>query len=706
MRKPSIFISFFICILSCSINPIFSQESTSVESPMPKQEMEYFYSVFSDSTYLAPTSFQTETLQTAELIYGVTMGWRPDQPSEDELKMVTEKTWDHYQDLISVYPTIKTVVTNDNKFNVVSVPENINATVGLLGLWMIEVENQSTSTLNLEPIIKEFGATGRAPVMVNSGDTLPILLPIAFNGMIDSVTLNIFDHGSSGLALETSVPVKVHQPVKVSGKAGLASTKEAFPSRVYALGSDGIYRHAMKYASNTTLSEKPVVFRPAMYKIPFFYTEGNFEVFLPPDEATFTVERGFETQLVSESVELKEGQPATVEVFADRDHDMMSKGWISGDTHIHWVVNSWNINEDLELLEMVQRAEDLRVANNLTLYQYLPDGKSFTKPDQHPMGTVEESSDEQYHIEMGEEFRNDEHFGHINLLNLTELITPVATGKGSGGPEGTFDWPTNKMVIEEARRQGGISIEAHNLGPFNSSGVTVNLISGYSDSIDQLDPEHYYDFLNSGIKIGLSNGSDHPARLAGISRVYVNSGTSIDYDAWCDALASGKTFTTSGPLIQLTVNDAEIGDTIKPEKGSEINVTATVWSRYPIGNFEIIRNGEIVADVETNGNEAVLHFTTTADESQWFTARCSRSDDYNAANTPDVAHTSAVYVEIDGKPVLKTAAIQKWITNIQLHRKRLVDTGNFEKPEQKQEALDFIDHAAGLFNELLKQSMK
>jgi hypothetical protein len=75
-----------------------------------------------------------------------------------------------------------------------------------------------------------------------------------------------------------------------------------------------------------------------------------------------------------------------------------------------------------------------------------------------------------------------------------------------------------------------------------ASGVAVNVIMGYSDALDQMAPPHYYRFLDCGVRIGLGNGSDHPARVAGVCRVYVKSGPALDYSRWCDELASGMLY--------------------------------------------------------------------------------------------------------------------------------------------------------------------
>jgi hypothetical protein len=386
--------------------------------------------------------------------------------------------------------------------------------------------------------------------------------------------------------------------------------------------------------------------------------------------------------------------------------DMKARHWISGDTHIHWAKNSWDENEDMALLAMVQRAEDLRVVNNLTLYQWrkAEDGDPFVKPDQYPMGPVGSYSDDEYHVQMAEEYRNDNHYGHINLLNIARLIQPIATGAGSGGPAESGDYPLNRTAIHAARQQGGVSIEAHNLGPFQCSDVPVNVAVGLADSLDQLEPEHYYRFLNSGFHIGLSNGSDHPARVAGCARAYVRVDGSFTYQGWIEGLRKSRTFVTSGPLLFLRVNGRDIGDTLHVARGQRLTVEARVVSRHPVGTFEIVSNGEVLRNVSTQEREARIELQIPAERSRWFVARASRSELYDCLAGPDIGHTSAVYALVDGREVIRREAVQWWIENVQMHAERVRTLARFDDGAQREEALRHIAEGLAKYQELLSRA--
>jgi len=508
------------------------------------------------------------------------------------------------------------------------------------------------------------------------------------------------------------VPVTVSEPAVLRGRVLDRKTGQPWPGRVRVCGSDGVLRHGEAFRANSTLSEKPVVFRPASYRLPFFYSDGTFEVVVPPGRTQVALERGFEHELATRSIKLKAGERRDVAIASERFTDLWAQGWISGDTHVHWVKDSWDTNEELGLLSMVQRAEDLRVINNLTLYQYRPaeQGGVFIKPDHYPMGPVPGTCDGAWHVQMAEEYRNDNHYGHINLLGLKELIEPIATGAGSGGPPGTADFPTHRGAVLGTRRQGGISVEAHNLGPFNASAVPVNVILGLSDSLDQLDAEHYYRFLNCGVHIGLSNGSDHPARGVGCARVYARlqepggAPLPFTYGRWIEAVCRGRTFTTSGPLLLLRVNGAQPGDTLDLQEDARVEVELSACSRHPLGTVEIVANGEVLRSITTSATSHTLRLRLRADASRWYCARASRNGVWNAILAPDVAHTSAVYTRVGGREVLRRDAAQFWVTNVGTHIARLEATGVFASEDQRRQALDEAREGLRRYEGLARQA--
>jgi hypothetical protein len=669
-----------------------------------RQYLQHLCRLFWDVALVAPGSIQPELLERAEQIDTLLNGPHGLPVSPQWCRYVSAQSRATYGRLRSFLPLVRTRLTTEG-LTVTGQSRPVQLGRGIPSVALIEVENSTAAEFRAH--VTSPGPAPPSPwIIVAPRQTGACLAALqADTCEVSSLDVKLQPEGTGLQEAHTPVAVTVREPAVIRGRA-LEEGGGLTPARIWVRCADGIYRHGAEFAGDETLSRKPVIFRPAWYTLPFFYTSGEFEVRVPPGPATVTLERGFEHLLVSRTLECKPGSEVSVTLRSGRFRDMLRLGWVSGDTHVHWVENNWYVNKDMRLLSLVQRAEDLRVANNLTLYQHRPEeeGGPFIKPDQYPMGPVPGLCGPEWHIQMGEEYRNDHHYGHVNLLNIRELIQPIATGPGSGGDEHAIDYPLNRSIMEEAHRQGGICCEAHNLGPYNASGVPVNVIHGLSDCLDQLEPEHYYRFLNSGIHIGLGNGSDHPARVVGCVRVYVYTGVPFTYEKWIQGLRAGRSFTTSGPLLFLTVNGSGPGETLDLEGGEILTVTARAISRFPIGRLEIVSNGEVLAAVSSQEREASVSIRVPADRSRWFVARCSRGQSFFVLSGPDIAHTSAVYARVGGREVIRRDAVQFWLDNIAIHRERLLARGNFSSDAQRQEALDYIDSGLARYRALLEQA--
>lgn len=580
----------------------------------------------------------------------------------------------------------------------------IEMAAGLHRCLLLEVSNESARFIEVSGRQVGREDDDQKKYTVHAGHRLFLPVEIISSSLAANfATIELTTHVEPVVRRQIQVPIKVSQPAVIKGKLLDFELDELWPGRVFVLGSDRMYRRGKKYAANETLSTKQLLQfwnQGRYYQLPFFYSDGTFEVKVPPGVTETTLERGFEHRIVTKQVDLQPGEVREIVMTSGRMIDMRDLGWISGDTHVHWVTNQWNVDMPLELLAEVQRAEDVRVANNLTLLQRGRTG-AFINPAQAPMGPVEEHSDAKYHIEMGEEYRNEDLYGHLCFLNLDWIVQPIGTGSIIAGPD-ALDYPINRTAILACREQGGISCEAHGLG--GNKDVPVNVVHGLTDSLDQIGPDDYYDFLDCGFQLPLTNGSDHPARVVGCARAYVKVEGDFTYDKWIEGIRQCRTFTTSGPLLFLTVNDAEIGDTLEVDAAEEIQIRAKVISRRPIGTLQIVSNGKIIKQVDTERTEAEVDVSMTAAESRWIVARCSPSNNYNAIEDPGIAHTSAIYVNVDGKPRFVPEKAKRWISEMRKHIRDIRTKGRFANDSQMQEAIDYVEEGIGRYESLIQES--
>ncbi|MEQ8209448.1 MAG: CehA/McbA family metallohydrolase [Lacipirellulaceae bacterium] len=651
-------------------------------------------------THLAlhsPTPSQEDALQLAFADHRLVTNM-PGKPTLEKLERIRA---DLYQQLRNDFATCPIRWTATQA--VIGDLQPLEVAVGLSRHVLLEVSNEGEKYVDLSAWQEGNDQAPRTKYTLHAGRTVFLPVEVSTQSLEeDSVTIELTTHSEQPETRIIKIPIKAVRPAVLKGRIYDSNENELSPARVYVLGSDHGYRRGKKYANNETLSTKQLLQfwnLGKYYQLPFFYSDGTFEVEVPPGKTTIYVERGFEHKIVKRELTLVSGETRELELASQRLIDMREQGWVSGDTHVHWVTNQWNVDMPLELLSVIQRAEDLRVANNLTLLQRGP-SRAFINPAQAPMGTVEEYSDEFYHVEMGEEYRNEDLYGHLCFLNLDWLVQPIGTGSVIAGPD-ALDYPINKTAILACREQGGISCEAHGLG--GNKDVPVNVVHGLTDSLDQIRPRDYYDFLDCGFHLPLTNGSDHPARVLGSARAYVKVDGDFTYEKWIEGIRQCRTFTTSGPLVFLEVNKSGIGETLEVSADETLRIRAEVISRRPIGSFQILSNGEVLKEINTAQSRAVLELTIPANESRWVVARCSPTDNYNAIEQVDAAHTSAIYVNVDGEPRFVPKKAKRWISEMGKHIRDIEAKGHFANDSQRQEAIDYVEAGIEQFESMVAE---
>jgi hypothetical protein len=471
-------------------------------------------------------------------------------------------------------------------------PPPIGVATGLPRRVLLEIENKDATDINLSVLVDN-QLQNSVPWTVLPSKVQFFLLTLNADKPNTKIELK-----SSGVTHGFPLAIQQIAPARIRVQLSDKDLNSPTAARVWVEGSDHQYRHAGPFAANRSFTEKPLLLFtiPRAYQVPFFYADGSFEMELPPGPTVVTLERGFEHRLEHLAIDLNAGETRDLSLSSGRFVDMKKEGWISGDTHIHWVTNAWNVDLPIDDLAWVQRAEDLRVANNLTLL-HRTNVDAFIKPSQAPVGPIQRLCDKDYHLEMAEEYRNQNLYGHLCFLNLKWLVLPIGTGPQIAGDD-SLDYPINKPAILQAREQGAISIEAHGIGANHE--LPLNAIHALTDSLDQIEPDDYYRLLDCGFQLPLTNGSDHPARITGCARAYVKLNGDFTYEKWIDGIRRGRTFTTSGPLLFLTVNSKHVGDVVSIKKDEPLSVTLKAQSRFPIGRLQLISNGEVLKEISTD----------------------------------------------------------------------------------------------------------
>jgi hypothetical protein len=129
-----------------------------------------------------------------------------------------------------------------------------------------------------------------------------------------------------------------------------------------------------------------------------------------------------------------------------------------------------------------------------------------------------------------------------------------------------------------------------------------------------------------------------------------------NFEAWSAAVRAGRTFATSGPVIELSVDGHEPGDVLSlPASGGHLEARVRVRAAQPIiGTVEVVMNGRVVArqDAPEATDDLQLSAVIDVRAGAWIAAR-SRSDYeiHSAFNTSMASHTSPVYIDVVDRPV-------------------------------------------------------
>jgi hypothetical protein len=209
----------------------------------------------------------------------------------------------------------------------------------------------------------------------------------------------------------------------------------------------------------------------------------------------------------------------------------------------------------------------------------------------------------------------------------------------------------------ENRAKGGVVIRPH----YPYCGHTedpVPILAGLVDALEisgltggDFASQEWYRYLNCGYRVAVAGGTDKMGAYCALGwvRTYarIDPARAFDYEAWAAAVRAGRTFATSGPLIDMTVDGLPIGETIDMSaSGGTVAVEVRAESVWPLGRLELVHNGRVIAEKRpARGAKRIsLKAKATIPASGWLAARCSGYERHPGAYI--AAHTSPVYLKV------------------------------------------------------------
>jgi hypothetical protein len=433
-----------------------------------------------------------------------------------------------------------------------------------------------------------------------------------------------------------------------------------------------------------------------------FYADGSAHAALPAGRYRLRATKGIEYRVAAREIEVRPGETTRVELALRRWMDMPETGWFSADDHLHITRLT---PEDDALIGRWMRAEDLHVANLLQMGT----AEHFEITPQYAFGDGGARRDGDSLLLAGQEHPRTHVLGHTITLGAEAAI------------DRRDSYNIYQDVWREARRLGGASGYAHWGTRQARNGLAIDAPTGLLSFLEvlQFDLPWYevlYELLNLGVRIAPSAGSDYPCipSIPGRERFYTRVEGTPTRASWIAGVRSGRTFATNGPLLQLTIDGAGIGDELALEAPADVRVRGRVRfdpTRDDVQLLELVRGGEVVARAteRRQAGEIALDTTAAVSGSTWLALRASgeklgeilmktewylgpdqletgcrfgcgasmfeRAEYVGAGRVrPAAAHTAPIYVSVDGAALdPPPQLLRAWIARLDALAAQLAD---------------------------------
>ena len=443
------------------------------------------------------------------------------------------------------------------------------------------------------------------------------------------------------------------------------------------------------------------------------YSRGKGVVTVPLPENTrngiIYLSKGYE-YLPSETHFTYQGKD-TITIQMRRWINLEKEGWFSADEHIHYDRLNKDFDEDwLTMLE----ADGVTHSHFLVL-------KGGNLPgiwaSQYAYGKAGEATNNRSAIFPGEEYR-DSNQGHINLLGIDHVIYPILAGT----KDYPYNYPAFHDIFKETHELGGIGGPAHGARFGQKPTAFLDVILGNVDFFEIMNTgitntDNWYRLMNCGYFIPPAAGTDLPnwpfrdrwQPFFGETRMYVKMNeNNYDFESWKHSIKKGNIFVTSGPIIKLKVNNAEMGDIIHLDVNKQVEISAELQCTQALQSLEIILNGKVLSQNikwEKRDDIYVIKIDSTIQitESSWIAARgkgfkkqalyAIRGDKINV-----FAHTAPIQILVDDAPIIFKDDAISLKNELESQKKHYHAKGNYKEEKHRQRMMRLYDKAINIIN--------
>jgi hypothetical protein len=414
-----------------------------------------------------------------------------------------------------------------------------------------------------------------------------------------------------------------------------------------------------------------------------FYVAGSFSVDLPPGTYRLAVSKGNEYLAQQQELTIRAGRKLQKTVRLVRWVNMPSRGWYSGDGHIHLRRSP---REDPLLLNWT-RAEDIHVGVLLRMGDfweiYYP---------QYAWGEKGVFQEADYLLTSGQEDPRTPELGHALGMGAADRVRYKN------------EYYHYDKVFDRIHELGGLTGYAHQAESFHGyRGLTLDGLRGKVDMLEllqfcvsdqPLQVEQYYHLLDLGYKITAVAGSDFPwcgkdhdhgspdrSAQIGNVRFYTYTDGALTYASWKAGLAAGRTFVSSGPALEFRVNGKLPGEGLDVQPGEKVLVTAQAYGhpgQVPLRALELVGHGRVLGRVTSSepgqsASRLTLELELPVEQGIWLAAR-------SFAGPAQAAHTTPVYVTVGEQGFHNPATVPHYLSLSESYLQEL--EAELQKPSQ------------------------
>ncbi|MFF5205062.1 CehA/McbA family metallohydrolase [Streptosporangium sp. NPDC000396] len=448
------------------------------------------------------------------------------------------------------------------------------------------------------------------------------------------------------------------------------------------------------------------------HRRPYFHGD-DLVLEVPAEAVTVAVGRGMEYGTAETVITPSPGQEVLVELTPGRLYDAAANGWYGGDLHVHlnWMGDAPAVPA---LAARVQHGEDLHVLN-LVAGNVTGDRVYDREALNHWAGRDLPWSDGTHLARFGVEHRSDL-LGHATAFGVHAPPRRFHTGFA-----GSADWPPNSVALEELRALGGVTGYGH---PFHNDPpeqgmragrncsareIVADAALGLVDSLDVLNHSSitgtatvYGHLIGAGNRLAVTAGSDAVLSISrrgtassppGWQRVYARVDGPLTTGSYAQAIRQGRTFATTGPWLEITVNGHGPGDTLDLTPGERVEIR--VSSIGPEVEALEIRTAE---GVLAQGPPSGLVTELVVEEPTYVVAVATGGPHPRSCHPSGAyAHTSPVYLDVAGAHVARRADVLWCLAWLDALEEVLEANARFETEEQRHDHLTLLERARAVY---------